>query len=763
MKKLLLLLCALGVTIGANASITSSADGKTVTIENFTPSDLTDANKDILRDAETAIFKGTINNQNNAFTNDFANQFSFKNVDLTDLNISILDDTKTAFCKICSGSGSTLKTPAALTEVGQQFKEIKAEKIIFNQSVTKIGSQAFMHNHNIKELFIDKNIETIEGGAFFGCSGLTDVVFASGLENVEIGGDNDQYNGVFQNCEGLKHVTIPEGVTKIGNSAFYDCKNLESVHFPSTLLTIGDYSFDLCEQMSQLVIPKNVETIGKAAFQNSGLRDIYVMQTDTTKLPKIYPCSSVGDQNGTFLGTEHLGTNFDLRTVVQQQGTKEKILDYIRDLSHNIKTVILHYPNTPELRAFYDYNPWYKEDNFHNDASGQDVAQGDKKNKFYLSDTYGIKASDGSLWPQNQTPNAGYDYPPYLNDMQRRIQAGKDKDGNYTLSSHGWRQLVVQGTFSPSEVIEKNIDDTWYTFCPPYDVNDEQLAIAFNEGFNIAEFDAARIMTVNNEDALVFFFTKVAKAKKTYRDGKVLARGGHPYMIHPNIGVDPGAERKPVYLAMTMLSPVGDGTFDPSTNSVKVDLMDAREATKSVEGTWTDEDGVEYKEVVYNGESLVKKDAFVFIGNTTKDNEPIGAGNYFLGCGRDNGYNDQYYPQFYKETSDVIKGSGETAGGRWTKYTAIIKPAEGVEDMLNSMLNKSNSSKKADLNFEDNLISTPTAIKEILNEAREQNQPVKYMPVVYNINGQVVRTDSINLDGLPTGLYIVKGKKYFVK
>ena len=103
----------------------------------------------------------------------------------------------------------------------------------------------------------------------------------------------------------------------------------------------------------------------------------------------------------------------------------------------------------------------------------------------------------------------------------------------------------------------------------------------------------------------------------------------------------------------------------------------------------------------------------------------------------------------------------------WTRYTAIIKPGEGVEDYLNSLNTgtATGGAKKVDVEFglKDMEILTPTAIQEVLKDAQEKKQDVKYMPVVYNINGQVVRTDSINLDGLPRGMYVVNGKKYFVK
>ena len=40
---------------------------------------------------------------------------------------------------------------------------------------------------------------------------------------------------------------------------------------------------------------------------------------------------------------------------------------------------------------------------------------------------------------------------------------------------------------------------------------------------------------------------------------------------------------------------------------------------------------------------------------------------------------------------------------------------------------------------------------------------MKYVDIVVSINGQVVRRGSTSLEGLPRGMYIINGKKYFVK
>ena len=58
-----------------------------------------------------------------------------------------------------------------------------------------------------------------------------------------------------------------------------------------------------------------------------------------------------------------------------------------------------------------------------------------------------------------------------------------------------------------------------------------------------------------------------------------------------------------------------------------------------------------------------------------------------------------------------------------------------------------------------------TVIDNAVAEGKEKNEPAKiqHLNVVYNIKGQVIRSNSSSVEGLPKGLYIVNGKKYMVK
>ena len=75
-------------------------------------------------------------------------------------------------------------------------------------------------------------------------------------------GDFAIRNGVLTKYNGSGGaVTIPNGVTKIGNSAFSRCTNLTSVTIPSGVTSIKEYAFSGCTSLTSVTIPSSVDTI----------------------------------------------------------------------------------------------------------------------------------------------------------------------------------------------------------------------------------------------------------------------------------------------------------------------------------------------------------------------------------------------------------------------------------------------------------------------------------------------------------------------
>ncbi len=119
-------------------------------------------------------------------------------------------------------------------------------------------SGVFEGCNKLVSITIPENITNLGQYAFNGCSSLTYVDLPSGI--TEIG------NYTFQNCDSMASINIPSNVTSIGQYAFNGCFSLASIDLPSGITEIGNYTFQNCDSIASINIPSNVTSIGRSAF-----------------------------------------------------------------------------------------------------------------------------------------------------------------------------------------------------------------------------------------------------------------------------------------------------------------------------------------------------------------------------------------------------------------------------------------------------------------------------------------------------------------
>lgn len=88
-------------------------------------------------------------------------------------------------------------------------------------------------------------------------------------------------------------MTIPTGITEIGESAFSMCTNLISVTLPEGLTNIGICAFEHCG-LTSIDIPSSVTTIYNYAFGDSNLTSVTFNGTPTVVLEDAFlSCSNL--------------------------------------------------------------------------------------------------------------------------------------------------------------------------------------------------------------------------------------------------------------------------------------------------------------------------------------------------------------------------------------------------------------------------------------------------------------------------------------
>ena len=107
---------------------------------------------------------------------------------------------------------------------------------------------------------IPSGVTKIGNYAFWNNTELETVVIPEGVK--EIGAS------AFQDCESLVSVKLPGSLEIIGYSAFSNCVSLEEIDFPYGLKKIGDKAFSECAMLFVVKLPAMLERLGENAFED---------------------------------------------------------------------------------------------------------------------------------------------------------------------------------------------------------------------------------------------------------------------------------------------------------------------------------------------------------------------------------------------------------------------------------------------------------------------------------------------------------------
>ncbi|MDR0443932.1 MAG: leucine-rich repeat domain-containing protein [Treponema sp.] len=194
--------------------------------------------------------------------------------------------------------------PDSVTFIGSgAFRNNRLTGLVIPGSVTFIGYQAFSGNR-MTAVIIPENVTTIEPAAFSHNRNLTEIYTAPGNPNYR-SSDGVLYNkdgtvllqwpaGKFDivtipvkvphrppegDTDTLRMVTIPDGVTAIGDGAFAG-NDLTRVVIPDSVTSIGESAFE-GNRLTGITIPNRVNSIGRYAFWGYNLTEIIIPDSVT--------------------------------------------------------------------------------------------------------------------------------------------------------------------------------------------------------------------------------------------------------------------------------------------------------------------------------------------------------------------------------------------------------------------------------------------------------------------------------------------------
>eukprot|EP00980_Cylindrotheca_fusiformis_P014314 scaffold3821_cov127-Cylindrotheca_fusiformis.AAC.4 len=139
--------------------------------------------------------------------------------------------------------------------------------IVFpNKAKLQIEEDAFACCNSLRNVIVCSVSTSFGKSVFNACDSLFLVDLPDGLQSI--------YPCLFYCCRSLTTVKIPSSVILIGQYAFSGCHGLTSVDLPHGLLHIGERSFEGCYSIETVHIPSTVSTIQRCAFYGCGLKNI---------------------------------------------------------------------------------------------------------------------------------------------------------------------------------------------------------------------------------------------------------------------------------------------------------------------------------------------------------------------------------------------------------------------------------------------------------------------------------------------------------
>ena len=152
-------------------------------------------------------------------------------------------------------SGCPTLTAINVDAANERYTSI--DSVVYNKEITEIVCYPEGHGESFD---IPSTVKSI-GEEFNGCTALRHIVIPQSVTRIG--------RGSFLGCTGLLEINVPGGDRLILNS-FNDCTSLQSITLGEGIQTI-EGSFCNCSSLKKLVLPDSLESVSSSSFRNCGI------------------------------------------------------------------------------------------------------------------------------------------------------------------------------------------------------------------------------------------------------------------------------------------------------------------------------------------------------------------------------------------------------------------------------------------------------------------------------------------------------------
>ena len=172
-------------------------------------------------------------------------------------------------------------------------------ELVLPDTLTTMGTHVFYKCTGLTSITIGAGLKEINNYSFYGCTGLVDLIISDNVEKI---GDY-----AFRGCTSLKSVSFGKNLQAIGRYGFYGCEALESIELPASLTVLDDYAFRNCKVLTSVILPTTLTTMNKHVFNGCNNATFYAEaaerpqtwygQWNSSYRPVIWGCTLSADKS----------------------------------------------------------------------------------------------------------------------------------------------------------------------------------------------------------------------------------------------------------------------------------------------------------------------------------------------------------------------------------------------------------------------------------------------------------------------------------
>lgn len=643
--------------------------------------------------------------------------------------------------------GTVSYTEAVKEGIGTGRTMFKVSGPINNADVNAIlsnnNSKGVTHL-DLQEATIDHIVELggTETGTFAQCqnsyNSLTYLAFPkiSSTTSTTLPGKAFNAYGSYQTVSKLETIIIPEGYTEIGEGLFMQESDLTDLHLPNSLKKIDDKAFWQCKSLTSLTLPQSLEYVGKEAFYQHKVK-VLLFPQNVKYLGESSFQSLTNDMSDVYFqgrtapecATDVFGSGAYNGWGGNDGGNLKNLGSATRDnyVNNGYLFCMLHF--RPDLTAEERATYW--------DATRQ----------YTIPDTY---LGTQRMWPTQEEYTKGTDNI-YKDEVNFVGTALTDEQKKHI----GILRFILARADAPipDEPLNVTLDGNWWTICLPYDLSADEVKTIFGSEAQLYTLESVHRSYTNNEILLNFTSNQLENSDA---DKLLLSGGGikawYPYLVKPQKMTATDVENMSNKYA----------TYEAVDGEVQVTLSPRVPQAGSEEDITCealDGDGNAFTDATDNGARW----HYTFRGNCSGTD--IAAQNdgvttfsrpsvcYFLGGKKVNGklqisfYYQNGKTATWKANTCVVIPSKQTASGTETV-------TEYCDDSFQTQTGQQAKAYHSVFGFNE---TTGIGSIQIVTPDSGANGNV------YSVSGQLVKANSTTTEGLPSGVYVVNGKKVVVK